>query len=135
MAERDQFSAGVGSGIYGSGEPVGNIVFSSTKLPKPENLLATNNIHLDKVSLTWNSVTDATYYNVYRDFVFLEKTSSTSYNDTTAIEGKVYTYSVTAANNSSQSDQSNTDTGSRKINGVQNLIASQTLIQQYWVVI
>jgi fibronectin type 3 domain-containing protein len=127
MAERDQFSAGVGSGIYGSGEPVGNIVFSSTKLPKPENLLATNNIHLDKVSLTWNSVTDATYYNVYRDFVFLEKTSSTSYDDTTAIEGKVYTYSVTAANNSSQSDQSNTDTGSRKINGVQNLIASQTL--------
>jgi len=127
MAERDQFSAGVGSGIYGSGEPVGNIVFPSTKLPKPENLLATNNIHLDKVSLTWNSVTDATYYNVYRDFVFLEKTSSTSYDDTTAIEGKVYTYSVTAANNSSQSDQSNTDTGSRKINGVQNLIASQTL--------
>ena len=46
MAERDQFSAGVGSGIYGSGEPVGNIVFPSTKLSKPENLVATNNIHL-----------------------------------------------------------------------------------------
>ena len=73
MAERDQFGAGVGSGIYGSGEPVGNIVFPSPKLPKPENLVATNNIHLDKVSLTWNSVNDASYYNVYRDFIFLQK--------------------------------------------------------------
>jgi fibronectin type 3 domain-containing protein len=127
MAERDQFGAGVGSGIYGSGEPVGNIVFPSPKLPKPENLVATNNIHLDKVSLTWNSVNDASYYNVYRDFIFLQKVSSASYNDTTAIEGKIYNYSVTAVNNSSESDQSNIDTGSRKINGVQNLTASQTL--------
>lgn len=135
MTERNQFSPGVGSGYYGSGEPTGNIVFPQSSIPPtPINLIASNNEYLDKVALTWNAITGSTFYNVYRDFEFLIKISPTvntdlvvEYDDTTAVPGKVYNYSVSANNNSGESNQSNIDTGSRKINGVQNLSASQTL--------
>lgn len=58
------------------------------------------------VSLTWNSVTDAVYYNLYRadagstSYSFIHQATGTSYNDTTVSVGNTYSYHVTAVNSS-----------------------------------
>jgi hypothetical protein len=130
MAERDQFAPGVGSGIYGSGEPVGNIVFNQATgiPPAPQNLIASDSDYTDKVTLTWYNVGSANSYNVYRDFeLIFEKISGTLlgdtndsvlFEDTTAIPGILYNYYVTSVNNSGESVQSNIDTGSVKLQTV-----------------
>jgi len=132
MAERDQFSAGVGSGIYGSGESVGNIVFSiPPNVPsKPENFVASNSTYTNKVLLTWTKISNVSYYKIYRNSDLLTQTvgavlentnDSTNspetlyYEDTTAIPGIVYNYVMSAVNNSGESILSDFDSGSVKL--------------------
>ena len=139
MAERDQFSAGVGSGIYGSGESVGNIVFPPTPSgltggapAAPANLVASNGEYTDKILLTWGIVSGATKYKIYRNLNLLLETTGTpdtnnniSYDDTSAVPGTLYTYVVTAVNNTGESSQSNSDTGSRKLSVPSSISVSQ----------
>lgn len=131
MPPNDQFSAGVGAGIYGSGESVGNIVFSSPPVgtpggvpAQPTGFIASDNQYTDKVLLTWNPAAEALKYNIYRNDELLITTSNTTYEDTTAIPGIIYLYTLIAQNNSGISTAS-LDNGSQKVSGVENLTASK----------
>ena len=141
MPPNDQFSAGVGAGIYGSGESTGNIVFNPPPAgtpggvpAQPSGFVASDNEYTDKVLLTWNSAAEALKYQLYRNDELLTTISGTSYEDTSASPGLVYRYSLIATNNTGSSSTS-TDNGSKKLSGVDSLIAfsqdGQTIILQW----
>ena len=64
-----------------------------------------------QVILSWQSVPDADSYNIYRDGVLIDSTTSTSYTDTNVINGQTYTYTITAVNNDGESPPSAPITG------------------------
>ena len=64
-----------------------------------------------QVILSWQSVPDADSYNIYRDGVLIDSTTSTSYTDTNVINGQTYTYTITAVNNDGESLPSSPVTG------------------------
>ena len=84
-----------------------------TVLASPTNLSALSGNN--QVDLTWDSVTDAAYYNVYRSQtnsgpytkVNNANVIGTSFTDTTAVNGNTYYYVVTAANSTKESGYSN----------------------------
>ncbi len=136
MSERDQFSPGVGQGFYGSGDGTGNLIFPPSGSPSsPLNFTATNSEYTDKILLKWQPSTSALSYKVYKDLNLLTTLSATnltedtdgfySYEDVGSESGKLYTYFVVASNYSGDSQSSNSDTGSRKLNAPTNLTASQ----------
>jgi fibronectin type 3 domain-containing protein len=92
-----------------------------TTLSPPANVSASDTI-VNKVQITWDAVSGASYYQVYRaDALLGSKTAvsgwqtGTSYDDTSITAGTTYYYWVKAATSSSgdnASDYSNSDTGS-----------------------
>ena len=89
--------------------------------PKPTGVSATDGTYSDKVQVSWNASTGATYYKVYRN-----TTNSTSgattltssddaspYDDTTAEAGTTYYYWVKACDANSCSPYSSSDSGYR----------------------
>ena len=66
----------------------------------PTNLTASANA--DNVNLTWNTVDDATSYNVYRDSSLLESTTTNTFTDTTLADG-TYLYEVSAVDAAGES--------------------------------
>ena len=89
-------------------------------LPYPSGVTATDGTCYQHVTISWNAVTGATSYNVYRsgtqDGVYSQIASSittTSYNDTTAIETTHYYYKVSATKNR-ESQLGNADEGYKK---------------------
>ncbi len=86
----------------------------------PSNVNATDGAYTDKVRITWDSVSGATSYKVYRctdsstnSCTYLTSDSSSPYNDTRANPGTTYYYRVKASNSSGTSGMSNYDTGYR----------------------
>ena len=80
-----------------------------TNLPAPSNLVAT--LSGSSVVLTWNAVSGATGYKVYRrpasgSWVNIASPTGTSYTDNNPING-TNRYMVTAVNNAGESAQSN----------------------------
>lgn len=63
-----------------------------------------------EISLTWNTVSNASYYKITRDGLEVATTSSTTYTDTGLTSGSGYSYSVRAVNSAGQSTLSNTAT-------------------------
>ena len=141
MAEDNQFSAGLNEVFYGSGEPSGNVVFPIKTgnrdgyLPvAPINLTASNSVYTNKILLSWTSSENTKEYLIYRNYEFLTKTTGTPlndtndsiiYEDTTAIPGVLYTYTITGINNTGESLQSNPDTGSVRLNSPTNITSTQ----------
>lgn len=80
----------------------------------PQNLVAgVNNVN-DSITLNWNSVSNATKYNVQRSTIaggpytsLAASVSATSFSDTSAEPGKRYYYVVTALNTAGESQKSN----------------------------
>ena len=64
------------------------------------------------IKVTWNSVSGATNYKVYRStssygtYSYIDKTYSTSYSDYSVSEGTTYYYKVSAENSAGESSQS-----------------------------
>ncbi len=58
------------------------------------------------INLSWNATNNATSYNVYRDGVFLENTTSTSYTDSGLEYGTIYAYTVTTKRGELESEHS-----------------------------
>lgn len=56
--------------------------------------LPPSNLTMNSKTLSWQSVTDASYYKIYRNNSYLGQTTSTSYKDNSAQNG--YIYNVTA---------------------------------------
>jgi len=88
--------------------------------PSPTNVQASDGTYTDKVRVTWNSVSSATSYKVYRATssggtkTYLGSTSSTTYDDYSASVGTTYYYWVKAKNAYGESGYSSYDTGYRK---------------------
>ena len=73
------------------------ISFTVTALPAPTGFQTTS-VQSTAVTLSWNAVTGATGYNVYRGGVKLNSSAitGTSFTDSTAQPGSAYSYSVRA---------------------------------------
>jgi len=107
----------------GSADPAEDritITVNSPLPPSPTNVQASDGTYTDKVRVTWNSVSSATSYKVYRATssggtkTYLGSTSSTTYDDYSASVGTTYYYWVKAKNAYGESGYSSYDTGYRK---------------------
>ncbi len=93
------------------------------KLAAPANLAASDATSPDHIAVTWDAVTGATGYRVYRDTdaVITGATDmglrTSPYNDTNAVAGDLYYYWVRAesTSSSSSSDWSGPDQGQRQV--------------------
>ena len=66
----------------------------------PTNLSAS--VNQDTVNLSWDEVSDATSYNVYRDSSLLESTTANAFTDTALADG-TYLYEVSAVDDAGES--------------------------------
>ena len=89
-------------------------------LSAPTGVAATDGAFTTKVVVTWQAVTSATGYRVFRSIngaaatqVGVTNTSTLLYNDTTVPVGQIATYTVTANHPLGQTAQSASDTGFR----------------------
>jgi len=97
----------------------------------PQNLSASDGTYLDKVLITWDAVSGATYYELYRadspggEKSLLDSPTLTQYEDTSALVDELYYYWVKACNAEGCSAFSEFDTGYRGLPGIpQNVQAS-----------
>jgi fibronectin type 3 domain-containing protein len=92
---------------------------SFTTVNTPTGVSASDGVYSDKVSLTWNTVTGANKYKVFRNtsnstsgaYEFPDVITENLFDDLLAEQGIIYYYWVQACNNSSCSDYSNFDSG------------------------
>ena len=70
----------------------------------PTNLI-TIPIYTTEIDLTWDAMTSASSYNVYRDAVLVYSPSSNSQNDTGLTNGTTYGYTVSSVNVNGESAQ------------------------------
>jgi fibronectin type 3 domain-containing protein len=108
----------------------------------PGNLQASNGSDLNKVVVTWDSSTDATSYKIYRATTaggtknYRGSRSGTSFNDTSAVPGKMYYYWVKACIGSKCSSFSAYDTGWRMLTPLSSIQASNGTytdkVRVYW---
>jgi S-formylglutathione hydrolase FrmB len=90
---------------------------SDGRPPVPTNVQASDGTYMDKVQVTWTASPGATSYTVYRATLqwgtktALGTTSETTYDDTTALAGKIYYYYIKATNANGMSNFSVYDTG------------------------
>ncbi|MBO4231905.1 MAG: S8 family serine peptidase [Bacteroidales bacterium] len=70
----------------------------------------TANAGSSSISLTWNSVSGATSYKIFRNGSQIGTSNTTSYTDNTAAAGTSYTYTVKAVCSSGESNASNSAT-------------------------
>jgi hypothetical protein len=75
---------------------IASVVSMSDQLPSPENLVAVAGDA--EVSLNWTGLDSVDYYNIYRDgsTTPFDISVTTTYTDTTVVNGTAYTYTVTA---------------------------------------
>ena len=92
--------------IYG---PVSNIM-SIAMISKPAApiLNTPTVVNSNQINLSWNVVTGATNYKIYRNSSYLTAVNATSYSDTGLLASTSYSYYVKASNNIGDSGQSNT---------------------------
>lgn len=64
-------------------------------------------VSTSQIDLAWdaNSESDLSHYNIYRDGVKIDQTTTTSYSDTGLAEGTTYTYEVSAVDTSGNEGQ------------------------------
>ena len=93
------------------------------KLAAPTGVAAGDGTHTDRIEVSWNSVTGADRYHLYRSLTdtmpatTLAETTAASYSDAAVTAGATYRYWVKALadDTSSQSDASTAETGYRKL--------------------
>ena len=87
--------------------------------PAPTGVAATDGTSTGQVTLSWAASAGATSYRVFRGVgsasTEIGTSVATSFADTTAVPGTVYTYAVRAVNASGDSAASTTDTGYRRV--------------------
>ncbi|MDQ0288539.1 fibronectin type 3 domain-containing protein [Oligosphaera ethanolica] len=100
-------------------------------LPAPTGLAASDGTATDAVSISWTAATGATGYKLYRGTsdnataaTLLSSPSGTSYTDSSASPGVLYTYWVAASNAAGDSAYSAPDTGYRKLAAPLNVAAT-----------
>ena len=96
--------------VMASGSPYGDSNLSSPdagtrkELGIPQGIIATDGLYYEKVKISWNEVTDAESYTVYRatsengSYTAIGSVDKTTFNDTSAHRGTTYFYKVSASN-------------------------------------
>ncbi|MBO5008252.1 MAG: hypothetical protein J6D26_05405 [Clostridia bacterium] len=84
------------------------------ELTAPENLTVTAE-KATSITLSWDSVDGALSYNVYRGNDCVATVSQTTYKDANLNSGTAYTYTVSAVNDSSESEKSSAVTGTTRV--------------------
>ncbi|MCP5420098.1 MAG: hypothetical protein H6970_13885 [Gammaproteobacteria bacterium] len=84
---------------------------TSTPPAVPNGVQASDGLYGDKVSIVWNTVADASYYEVYRDGSLIGQPESPSFDDFNVTPGIQYEYRIKACNADGCSDLSVADTG------------------------
>lgn len=89
-----------------------SLVKSATTLAQvpaaPLNVVATD-IDYQSVSVTWNAVSGATSYNIYRDDVLIGSDNASPFTDTGLAASTTYRYNVSAVNQFGEGSQSTPD--------------------------
>ncbi|MER2622694.1 MAG: PASTA domain-containing protein, partial [Accumulibacter sp.] len=100
------------------GSAVDLVISSGDPIPiPPTGVSASDGTFFDRVRVTWNSVSGATYYEVYKSALanslgtLLGQSTGTSFDDTNIYAGLSMYYSVKACNSTGCSDFSNFDLG------------------------
>lgn len=108
-------------------EPVVVTFTSKPKLPTPTNLKASYAVNA--TTITWNAVQGATSYSVSRNGTAVATVSTNKYQDSSAIAGRGYTYTIVAkASGRWDSDGASITTSNPpQLANVTNLRASQTV--------
>lgn len=78
------------------------VSFTVTGLPAPTGMQSSNVLSYS-VDLSWNGVTGATLYKIYRDGQLIATTTGTTYTDSSVQPGTDYTYTVRANNGTEDS--------------------------------
>ncbi|MFY9192227.1 MAG: hypothetical protein WAO06_05115, partial [Tenuifilaceae bacterium] len=98
------------------------VTYTAPKPATPTGLTATDGSSTAQVAVSWNAVTGATSYELFRNTAnnfagasSIYSGATASYNDTGAAPGQQYWYWVRASNASGSSDASSPDTGYRKL--------------------
>lgn len=97
------------SAVNGNGESNRSVVVSAKPMePPPPNVPTGLKVipGEEKAALSWDAVTNANSYNIYKNSVFIKNTVSTSYIDSDVVNGIEYTYSITAKNDYGESGHS-----------------------------
>ena len=113
-----------------------NEVTVLTRLATPAGVKA--EIVNGKVVVSWNAVTGATAYNVYRDGEKAETVTTTSFTDDNTEPGQTYTYTVEAVKGEFTSEKSNgatVTTGIADVTGVKAEVESDTKITVSWTAV
>jgi fibronectin type 3 domain-containing protein len=79
----------------------------------PANVSATDGLYYNKVTVTWNAASLADSYNIYRNGAIRQSnwTGGTTWDDTTAAPGVIYSYQVQSVNTCGTSALSTADNG------------------------
>ncbi len=79
----------------------------------PQNVSATDGTHTDRVTISWDAVAQAELYTIYREGAYLDEvpTGVTTYDDSTAVGGTTYSYTVSAWAADGEGAQSAPDDG------------------------
>lgn len=104
------------------------VTFTPIYIPgAPTGVTASDGTYMDKVAVSWSSVSGATEYAAFRNGSQLSGwISGTSYNDTSAVPGTVYSYQVKARNPAGTSGLSTANTGYRGMAPAANFSATPT---------
>jgi uncharacterized repeat protein (TIGR02543 family) len=109
----------------------GHTLYAKWTLTAPIELTASDGTSLDAVNLSWMAATGATGYKLYRgstddpsSATLLSSPEDTSYTDSTAAPGVLYTYWVKASDAAGDSALSESDTGYRALAAPTNVSAS-----------
>ncbi|MEI6274228.1 MAG: IPT/TIG domain-containing protein, partial [Phycisphaerae bacterium] len=98
-------------------------------LPTPTGVSASQGTSTAQVTVNWSAVNGATGYDVFRDSAPVKIGSSsgvtTTFNDTTAVPGTLYSYTIKATSATGNSEASSAATGFRKLSPPTGIIASQ----------
>ena len=109
---------------------LGTTGFTLPPASPPASVTASDDSFTTKIALGWDSVGGATSYDVYRSTTagssgtLQDSPTGTSFDDTTAIEGSDYFYSVIACNSVGCTDFSTQDAGRRAISAPTGVAAS-----------
>ena len=80
-------------------------------LSPPTEVSASDGLFSDHIQITWNPVADATSYRVYRDYLSIGSSLTTSFEDSAVASGLIYSYMIKACNSNGCSSFSNADSG------------------------
>lgn len=101
---------------------------TTDEISAPTNVTATDGTSSANVTVSWTSVTGASFYKVYRSTgstfsaaTLLGTSTTTSYVDTSVTADQVYYFWVVATNSAGDSDESTPDTGYAQSGGANSI--------------